>query len=214
MAYSSKRPCIEIDDDCESVQSMAMSLPETELKFVDTLLGVTTATTGGVVNPNIVVVPQDGSENGRIGRFVRIQSILLRGSVALPSQATVADATDNIRIMLILDQQANGAPFTVANLLQQTDWLGMKNLDNGDRFKVLSDRTISINQDGGVATATFAQSRAFNLYLECNLRIDYDSSAATGAIGTQRSNSIAVVCISEKGHATLTYRARIRYTDE
>jgi len=70
-----------------------------------------------------------------------------------------------------------------------------------------------MNTTGGVAAATLEAGKTYNQYIKCNFPIEYDASAATGAITTQRSNSVAVLMISQGGFCTFQYNTRIRYSD-
>lgn len=184
-----------------------------ELKFFDTSRGAAAVAAAGVVDPNLVIIPQNDTESGRIGRKVTIRSIYIRGYSVLSSQAAVGDASDVLRVMVVQDKQANGAVFAVTDVLASASWLGHKNLENSSRFRTLMDKEITINQNGGLAAATFENARSFNSYLKCFIPIEYDASSATGAITTQRSNSIAVLAISQNGKVSLGYNCRVRYSD-
>jgi len=184
-----------------------------ELKFFDTTLAATVATTGGVVNPNLVIIPTGDGQSNRDGRLITIKSIGIKGFVQIPSQAAVGATSDVCRIMVIQDTQANGAAFNVGNVLAQTTWLGMMNLENGSRFKVLQDKSYTLQCTGGLAAATFEATKQWGFYMRCSIPIIYDASAATGAITSQRTNSIAVLIISEGGFASVQYQARVRFTE-
>jgi len=186
-----------------------------ELKFFDTTLANTNVVTTGTVNPNLVIIPQDDTESGRIGRKVTIKSIWVKGTVFMASAAAATNTSDATRLMLVQDKQANGAAFTVAQVLAQISINGFRNLENENRFRVLWDTTIRINQNGGLAAATFEQARQFSKYIKCNIPIEYDSTASTGAIGTQRSNSLAILMLNHEADnaSVVQYRARVRYSD-
>lgn len=183
-----------------------------ELKFLDTTLATNTAIpAAGVVHPNLVVVPQGDGQSERTGRKIVVKKIQIRGEFT----TTATDVGDGVRILIVQDMQANGAVFTTANVLQTADWRSWINLENSDRFKVLYDNTTKLYPgpfDGVDQTQVITP---FKVLKKCSIPIIYDSSATTGAIGTQRSNSIAVLAISLNNNLSgLGYIARIRYEDD
>jgi len=184
-----------------------------ELKFVDTALASTIATIAGVVNPNLVVVPQNDTESGRIGRRITVKSIWFKGNLEIATSASVTSADDMVRLIVVQDQQANGAAFTVAQVLEGSTYNSFKNLENERRFRILSDQTFAVNAMSSFAAATCERNIKWHKYIKCNIPIDYDATAATGAIATQRSNSIAVLMISQQQVTNVTYNCRIRYSD-
>jgi len=188
-----------------------------EMKFKDTTRGYNVVPDTGVVDTNVVVIPQGDGESERVGRKCTIRSIYFKGSATLES-ATATNLTDDfIRLMVIQDKQTNGAAFTVGNVLVTANFLAHKNLENEKRFRVLSDQMINLNTtvalDTGGGDAGGERNRTWIKYLRCNIPIEYDSSAATGAIATQRSNSIAVLAITQNSLTNLQYVCRVRYTD-
>jgi len=190
-----------------------------ELKFFDTILGTTTVANTGNVATNLCVVPQDATESGRIGRKITIKSISIRGQFDLPSTGTVANTSDAARFMLVQDRQANGAAFAVLDVLSTAGMNSHRDLENESRFRILKDFQMDLNAGGGgmnpaATPVSTTVTRQWKFYVKCNIPIEYDSTATTGAIGTQRSNSIAPLFISDIGVCTTTYVARIRYTDE
>lgn len=186
---------------------------QAELKFLDTTLAPTNVPQAGVVHPTVVAVPQDATESGRNGRKIVIKSLWFKGQMQLTSQAATGNTDDTIRIIVVQDKQANGAAFTVGQVLTTADYRSFRNLENERRFRILSDTTSVINQNGGLAAASFEQARKFEKYIKCNIPMEYDATAASGVVGTMRSNNIAVIAIGEAGLAGFTYICRVRYSD-
>lgn len=131
--------------------------PNGELKFFDTVLSSTSIGAGGVVNPNLVIIPQDATKSGRNGRKVVIKSIMIRATIILPSQASASETHGSLRFLVVNDKQANGAVFTAASVIQGADWHGNRNLENLNRFRILGERMVVINQNGGLGASTFEQ---------------------------------------------------------
>lgn len=185
-----------------------------ELKFLDTVQATTVPAAAGSVYTNLVVIPQGDTESMRNGRKVVIKSINIRGRMYIQPQANSANTSDVIRIMLVQDKQANGVAFTPALVLQTTDFLSYRNLANTSRFQVLYDQSFSLNSLGGVATDSFESVKTWTINRKVNIPIEYDNSATTGAIGTQRSNSLAIMAIAENGAlSNIQYTSRVRYVD-
>lgn len=186
-----------------------------ELKFLDTAQSTTVPAAAGSVYTNLVVIPQGDTESMRNGRKVMLKSVSIRGRIYIQPQANSANTSDIIRILLVQDKQANGVAFTPPMVLAGTpDYLAYRNLANTSRFNILFDKSISLNSLGGVATDSFESVKTFTINRKLKIPMEYDASATTGAIGTQRSNSLAVMAIAENGAlSNIQYQARVRYSD-
>lgn len=190
-----------------------------ERKFLDTDVG---AGIGGVAPTmefsNLCVVPQGDEESQRIGRKIRVKSVDFKGTLTL-APATVATSTsDNIRVMLVLDTQTNGAQFAATDLLETDSYFSFNNLANSGRFRVLKKLQYSLSAQGAAATGaafTFGEvTRNISFHHNCDVPIEYDNSANTGAITTVRSNNLFIVTQASTGNiVTIAGDARIRYSD-
>jgi len=188
--------------------------PPGELKFLDTTLAATLVPTAGLVNTNLVVIPQDNTTSGRNGRMVTLKSVEIRGNIVITPAAAAVLGSDIVRLLVVQDKQANGAAFAVTDVLASADWRAFPNLFNEGRFKILSDTLATLNVEAGVVAATIEAAHAFETKIKCNIPVEYDSTAATGAIATQRSNSVAVIMIAHTNNlSTVEYIARVKYTD-
>lgn len=188
--------------------------PQGEVKFLDTTLAATAVPAAGGVNTNLVVIPQDTTTSGRNGRKVMLKTIEIRGNIVLTPQGAGALGSDVVRVLVVQDKQANGAVFTTTDVLATADWRAFPNMFNEQRFKILSDTMTTLDAAAGVVAATVETAQAFHTKIKCNIPVEYDSGATTGAIGTQRSNSIAVLMIAHTNNiSTLEYIARVKYTD-
>jgi hypothetical protein len=208
-----------------------------ETKFIDNYLAAGTIpntqgvnsvrpTTGDTVTPAVAIaaanagllqIVQGDTEYERNGREITVKAIQGRLLVALQTGTSFADL---YRIMLVHDRQANGAAFTLNNVLDYTgntpNEFSFNNLENSKRFQVLMDvfRPINVGAttaaNGVDGVATFHVIR-FNKRV--NIPIMYDSTANTGALTTIRSSNLALLCISASGACNLSGTVRIRYTD-
>lgn len=183
------------------------SAPTGETKFLDTS-GVETFTAAGLVTGNLNVIPQGDGQSERVGRKVEVKSIHVLAKLIL-SPTSAAVGANTVRVILIQDKQANGAAFTVTDYLTTQSDLSHKNLENSNRFHCYFDQRVEMNAFG-----VNELQHTFEKFVKCKIPIEFDSSAASGAIATQRSNSLAMLLIADTGlTTTFNYTVRIRYTD-
>lgn len=188
----------------------------TELKFFDTSKALTTvAATGTILDDSLNHIAQGTGESDRIGRKCTLKSINLHGLLQLPAATAAVNTDDVVRFIVFLDKQCNGAAAGVTDILETNDFFSFNNLANKSRFRILCDKKLTINAQGATATAgayTYGEQRkGFNLYLRCNLPLEFDNT--TGAITELRSNNIGVLAISNQGTARIQYTSRVRYAD-
>lgn len=110
---------------------------------------ITTSLSPGQVNSSglftLLCCPQLGTDiNHRIGRKITITDFYVRGSVQLEAAAGPAGnvnvPTQLVRMILLVDNQPNGAAPTVLDLLTGSAPQCHLNLNNRDRFKILVDK--------------------------------------------------------------------------
>lgn len=187
-----------------------------ELKFFDTIRATAAVANTGVVDANLNIIPQGVLENNRLGRQCKIKRINIRGSIVLPGGTTAATSSDQIRVLLVQDKQANGAVFTVLNVLETNGTNSHFNLENEHRFKILYDKNYTLSSAGGTNSGAILYGQVtkdLRINMACNIPIDFDNSAGTGAITTQRTNSLAFLMITDNGVATVSYVSRLRFSD-
>lgn len=192
---------------------------EGELKFFDTDLAFNVDATAEIpATGQIALVPQGSTQNTRIGRKCFIKSIRVHGAATLAG--ATANLTDLVFLYVIQDAQCNGAAatvtgdtgiFTAANLAAAN-----MNLSNGQRFRVLAKIVIEFNSSAGVTTAYNAVVKEFDRYIRCNIPMEFDAAATTGALTTIRSNNIFLVA-GTSGNAddatAVVGVARLRFSD-
>lgn len=189
-----------------------------ELKFFDTVEPASAvAIAGSIINASLNIVPQDDTQSGRIGRKIVIKKIQMRGQLLLPATTVAADTSDKIRIVMVLDSQTNGAAVAVATITETADINSYLNMANSSRFRVLYDKFHTLTASaGGAPTATpsfGAVLKHYAFFKKCNIPIEYDASAATGAVTTQRTNNLVVFGFTLNNKITNACTYRIRYDD-
>lgn len=115
----------------------------TELKVNDLLTATYQVNTTGSVT--LLANPTLGSDfNNRVGRKVVLKSVYIRGRVATEASNTLnavaATISQQARFIIFVDMQPNGAAPSVTDLLVEALPSSQLNLNNRDRFRVLSDK--------------------------------------------------------------------------
>lgn len=180
---------------------------------MDTSNSFTFDTTGEVpATGQLNLIPQGVAESERVGRKVTIKSIMMHGTMTAGVAGT---GGQTVRMLLVQDTQCNGAATTYATVMNGTNTWPFRNLDNIDRFRVLKDWKICLNAQAGVAGAWQPTKRFINFYKKCNIPIEFDNTATTGAITTIRSNNLFLLAIADSDDDVTNYTGvtRIRYTD-
>ncbi len=190
-----------------------------ELKFFDTAISDATLI-GTMTFHNLNIVVQGNTESNRIGRKITVQSVSIKGELSLNSTTAAGDTAVNVKMSLVQDKQTNGNQFVATDLLE-TDVIGsFNNLANKSRFRVIRTWYFSINHGAGASTATptvvFGKTTTWvNEHVKCNIDIEFDNSATTGAVSTQRSNSLTLIFQTSNNEiAFILMQARIRFSDQ
>ncbi len=186
-----------------------------ERKHLDTTVGSTAIVQAGTIFGSLNLIAQNASETGRIGRKVVMTEIGIRGIIHMPSASSMTVNGDQVRLMVVLDKQCNGAVFTVDDVLEPATWEGFNNLENTNRFVTLAKLDISMNalagMGNGTTNVTTEQHKPFFFWIKRRIPIQFDG--ATGAITEIRSNNVAILAVSAMADTTVTlsYVARIRF---
>lgn len=187
-----------------------------ELKFFDTDLSFTFDSTGEVpATGQLNLIPQDATQSGRIGRTCTVKSIHIKGQVQyVPAAST--NGCDSAFMYLVLDKQCNGAAAAATAVLDSTDFrVAMTNLENSDRFVILKKWIHNLNSSAGVSGAYGRYIKNMDFYKKCNIPLYFDSTAATGALTTIRSNNIFLLAGAgqEDDVTTFAGQCRLRFMD-
>jgi len=160
-------------------------------------------TTGRVDVMTLIAVGD--TDTTRTGNKILAKDITIRGRFERQSAATWTSA--QIRLMLIVDKEYDGATPTVANILQTTGPNSPMNQDYSKRFVVLSTRTYTLYENKPVVE--------WKMYKKLPFHIDYDGTAATAA--DCKENQVLLVAISNIGTASnppeITYYSRFKWYD-
>lgn len=137
-----------------------------EKKQVSTGLTVGGDTTGSITLLNGIATGDD--DTNRDGRKVTCKSVLIRGQVSVGATPTSAA----YRCLIVYDKQANGATPAITDILGNVNMTGMNNLNNRERFVIVSDYTGSVE-------ATQKTIEPLKIYRKLNMETIYQSTGAT-----------------------------------
>ncbi len=195
-----------------------------ELKFFDTIKGVTATTTAGVIlDDSLVHIVQGVTESNRIGRKCTLRALHLHGTVQNDPATVLQRTLNSVRIILYWDKQANKATAAVTDILQDTGTLDGFNsfykLVNSGRFRILMDKRIQLRQQGVAQTAagsfsTYLTEWTWNYSKQCNIPLEFNGAA--GVIGEITSNNIGIfaICSNPDDPPLVGYTARARFSDQ
>lgn len=190
-----------------------------ELKFLDVALSESPPLPGGSIHGTgtVNVIPQGDGQSERIGRKVTVKSLHLNGNLRLLSTAFDAATSDVCRLLVYVDHQCNGATADPGDILATANYNSQRNLENGGRFSILLDKFWALSIPSGSGSAggnQFGQVvRQMKWHKECNVVLEFDSTAATGVIATIRTNNIGVLTITRAGDIRWSGILRVRFCE-
>ncbi len=185
-----------------------------EYKFHDIDLVDTAVAQGGTILVSQNLIAQGTTESERIGRKCTIRRIGWRYNFELLAQTDPIKGADVVRLIMYVDKQCNGAAAAVTDVLEFNDYQSFYNMSNQNRFRILMDRTISMNSSAGGGNGTtldiFSHGVHGTFYKTCSIPIEFDST--TGALTEIRSNNIGVLIMSRDGSCDFDSRVRLLFT--
>lgn len=177
------------------------SLINTEFKTVDTVASSVITTTPIIAIINALATGDDFDD--RDGRVVRFKSI----DVRLEMTMNTTPINDMIRVMVVIDKQANETTLLILDLLTLADMRSHKNLDQRKRFVILKDEVIEFSVGKGT-------NKLFHWYKKLDMKTIYDSGNA-GTIADITTNAMYLILFgTEAANGVLVSRSvRMRYID-
>lgn len=191
-----------------------------ELKFFDTTQLNVAVDTTAVILQSLNEIPQGVTESERVGRKCAIRQIAIQGTFSNTPVPDPGDTDQNLRIILYLDQQANGQAAPASAILESFTGLNggfnsFYNLAESGRIKILYDRRHNMSLTGVASspTGSFQTSWKWSVTKSCNIPIEFNAS--TGAITEIRSNNIGLLFVTrmDVGPALISYTSRVRFSD-
>ena len=168
--------------------------------------------TAGVLapaGPTLCQIAIGGSSEQREGRSVVITGVHFKGTLVLqPGNTLTASGPCCVRIILVQDRQCNknSTAITSAQIFTSSavdDNVNMfMDLNQEERFQFLYDKTYVLNPTtnlDSLGTDYPQLLKHVEFKVNTNIKIDYDQSAATGAITTIMSNNLFFVYQTNQG---------------
>jgi hypothetical protein len=158
--------------------------------------------TDGLTIVQLSNIAQGDTVSTRDGDSCKVTNMLLSITSKIHASAT----NSFVRVMLVRDNQTNGAIFTTANLLEGDEYLSPANPSNKDRFTIYYDKLFALSNTGEGCVKD-------NMNKEVSFHIQF--GAATAAITSLRGKSLALCFISDEStnYPTIDYRSRLTYVD-
>jgi len=197
---------------------------DVELKFHDIDWDESAADmSAGVISntDSLIKIGQGITESIRIGRKAVLKSVGWRGKLQLVT-ANAISAPQVIRLLLVVDTQCNGSAPTVTGndgLLETANYQSFNDLNNKDRFKVLSDKSYTLNAEAIAGNGTDNDSapvdRTFSVFKSLDLPIEYSGTANPSVIAEIRTNNVFGIMIASTAvnSVTLDSKFRFRFTE-
>ena len=165
-------------------------------------------TTGSITL--LTTIPQNASQNGRIGKKVMLRSLQCRGVLNGNAAVTKTD----VAYLIVYDKRPNGLP-AITEILDSIDAGSLNNDDNTSRFTIL--KRVDDVLVGSVANQlTPSSMKNADWFLPIN-RIQTYNSLGTGAILDIQEGALYLVTVGGSAAGTaagqLTVRFRTRFED-
>lgn len=169
-----------------------------EKKVIDTASATYACDTTGSVT-FISGAAQGTDFNQCLGRKYNLVTVQLEGSLQV-QDATVGGS--HCRVMVIYDEQPNGAVPAITDILTASSSNSFMNLNNRDRFKVLFEQDVALGGVSNVATQAFAGSPTTDV-VKCfrklsNLPVVRNGAATTAAITNYQTGTLLLVTIGDQ----------------
>lgn len=154
----------------------------------------------------------------RLGERVVLKSIHVKGNVQLGETAVIAQSYGVLRLLIVLDTQANGAFPAIGDILQSPtayDVVSFYALENSQRFRVLWDRTFDLDARNGNGTNSGGRMMSFKFNKRVNIPIHF-SNSASGVVNNIKSNNIVFASVGQSysgSNMFIDSQCRIRFAD-
>jgi len=181
-----------------------------ELKYLDVNTDVAFSETGSITLLN-GCAPGTGASQ-RIGKKIVMKSINVRLAIAANIPTGVV-FQGTVRMIIFFDKQTNAAAPLVTDVLEAATGLSNMRMDNRERFVVLSNQILPIDQSGG------NQSAFMKCYKKLNLPVIFNAGVA-GTVADIQTGALYMLRICEQSGPTTpgavpvaTLNTRIRFDD-
>ena len=183
-----------------------VKLQEGEWKYLDVTQASTASVSAGALTLLTGCATGDGPSN-REGTQIYVKSIQVRTRIEFNAGDATAGA---IRMVLVQDKQSNGAAPNVSDIysipvLNAID--ALRNLNGRKRFKILSDNTWIVSQNG-------TPGYEYDIYLKKPITVQYNAGN-TGTVADIATNALyLLICSDQAANGPyVAFYSRVRYTE-
>lgn len=199
-----------------------------------TIIQTATSWAGTVQDPatfNTLCVPIKGAGiNERIGRKIAVTKIRIRGFINQPrlTNQTLSTVPSTVRLLLVQDTQANGTQPGGTSIMAAPQIANAKNavssfqsLDNFGRFRVLKDKTMTIQNPNGTFDGTNIEINGLNIAWKMNVKfrkpvVVHFNNTNGGTVADIVDNAFHIYALTDAQNSTgptLSYESRVVYKD-
>ncbi len=183
-----------------------------ELKYFDTSL-VDVPNTVSLIN-TLNPVPRGTTLTNRIGRKIYIRSLHVFYTITLQSTAVLADMANEVRILIVVDKQTNGAAAVIADVLETATTRSFHNLDHSSRFDYIWDKRFALTTVASGGTNSHESTQCGKIFKKFKRPIVVEfEEPGTGVLSTITTHNLLCFLVSTRGNAEVDIKFRIRYTD-
>lgn len=185
------------------------------------MVGVTWVSVDPTIPDTLNGVPQGDGESERDGKNYVVDSLHIRGQIVLPKDEENSNPQPDtvMRIVVVLDTQANGAvldPAKVLSIAGSQNVYAFRNLQYTSRYKVFYDQKflLRINNMNEGAINSFAhgqQTALFDVNLTFTPPIQVTTNGTTSSVSVIVDNALHIMAISTASDAEIRYKSRIRF---
>lgn len=194
--YMRKYNAIDMATKALSTANYVKGLVNVEHKYFDSSVSSPISTTATLTH--LTPISQGDGPSSRDGNSVRLKSLFARDNIAINASAT----TSFCRLIYFIwkDDDAPAA----SDLLLTGVYDSQLNIEKSDKYKILSDRSLSFDNVG-------TKSKSMKTFRKLNHHLKFDNTAGTD----YESGSIWVLAISNEATNTLSRSSnqRVRYID-
>lgn len=181
-----------------------------------------------VANPLTLCCPIVAATlNGRVGRQIELIKCKIRGTLSYATAAAQGScfASQQVRLILLLDMQTNSAQFNAEDVqngatLVSACFNSYQNPNFFGRFRVLRDKIIKLEpvasfNDAATTGSIGGQSRQFKFSVNCKGIVMRFNAVNAGTIGDVIDNSLHLIAGAALTTATptISFYSRVSYKD-
>lgn len=200
-----------------------------EKKFKDDFVAVSVAPAATQVQMVGKDITDGSGAQNKVGSKIALHSLAVKLKL-LPAGA-YGNATQDMgpcafRIVLLVDRQANGSTPTWADVIDQVNStnsvIGMRNMDNTARFRILYDRVHKLQRYMGASSTTqnnlMSTQNEVSIYKSFKKPLirRYYPSTTSGQSTTVEKNNIWLLILSDvnnDANVSGEFQSRIRFSD-